>query len=69
MFYGHTFSARYEDEQDANAVLSAGPASQVCDFPDADDAPARPASRRIGFTMTESEPEEHDPQLYEGDQA
>lgn len=65
--YGTTFSARYEDEQEANAVLSAGPASQLCEFPDSDDAPARPASRRIGFGVPQSE--EREPKLYEGDQA
>lgn len=68
--YGSSLSARYEDEyEDARAAHSGGPSSVICDFGDADDAPARPASRRIGFVMPDSTHEEIDPLLHEGDQA
>lgn len=65
--YGTTFSARYEDEQQANAVLSGGPSSTLCDFPDSNDAPPRKVSHPFGFVMSDST--ESEPLAYEGDQA
>lgn len=73
--YGTTLSARYEDDQQASAVMSGGPASQLCDFPDSDDAPPRPATRAFGFVVSDSvmrrveiDPDAVEPLLYEGDQ-
>jgi len=62
---GH-LSARYESGYEgARAALSGGPVSQVCEFPDTDDAPPRRSSLPFGFVVGHSE--EIEPLLYERD--